>query len=507
VEIKNLRVSKIHSAAIILKTAGYIVVYLLILLVIYQFFLLRFTIGEKLTKFYEIAASSKFLKNLENPREIFLLLFSGYCLSVIFRFAVSLLLEVPLIASDELSYRNMAYGFFQTGNFYSTEQYFAKVDIPNVLYSFLISLSFFFKENFFIAIKLINSLIINLAVLPSYLIAREFSSPKRATVVALLVLLLPTMNYTNFAMTESLYFTVFMFCFFLVFKSLTTKTAIHNVFAGIFMALLLLTKVNAVAFFLAYLLVIVFMLFSFRNSKKVLLEHVLSCIFTVGVFIITFFILNFMLKGNFSYEFGLYGEVVKGNLGDEIFSIPFLSMAIAHLSTLSYLFLVPFVVAISSTVQSYQNKDYKRLFFLVFGILLFLGHLAMVLKLTIDISGAENFKRLHARYYFMTLPFFIILFVSFCDKLTWNKPIKITLLSSFFLFTFANIFYVFPEYANHGLLIVDNPFLAWFLFKGKKIIIFISIFALMTIIYYIKSPRKHYLPYILFFIIKCGNEE
>jgi len=277
----------------------------------------------------------------------------------------------------------------------------------------------------------------------------------------------------------------------------------YNVCAGVSLSLLLLTKPNAVAFFIAFLSVIIFSLFYYRNNKKDLLEHLLSGLSTIGIFIFAFGFLNLILKGNLSYDLGLYGKVIKRNIGDEIFSLPFLSMILAHLSTLSYLFLLPFVVTISSVVSSYQKKDHKKLFFLILGVLLFIAHLAMVSKLTIDISESENFQRLHARYYFMTIPFFIIVFVCFCDKLKWTKPMKITLLISFLIFSFANIFYFFPEYANHGLLIVDNPYLAWFLFKGEKIIICISIFSLVTIIYYMRSSRRRYLPYILLLIICC----
>jgi len=501
VEIKNLRLCEISSTATMLHKSGFYLLFCFGILIAFQLFGFRSEVYNSLKRLIRKVNNASAIRYSENSAILWLVCL--YFVSVTIRFALSIMMEVPLIASDESNYKNMAYGFFKTGGFYSTEQYFEIVDIPNILYPWFISFCFYFKDNYYIAIKLLNSLVINLSVFPFYFIAKEFSGEKKALVSSIVILMLPAMNYVNFAMVESLYFTIYSFCFLFVYKSLTDVKSRYRIFAGFFLALLLLTKPNAVAFLLSFAVVTFLLLFYYRRSKTDFFRVLSASIHTVGFFFIAFAVMSLLLKGNLTYDIGLYDQVVDRSLSETIFSAPFMLMLLAHFSTFLNIYCLPFFISVWAFYHFYTEKDHSKLIFLLLGFSLFAMKLAMTFKFTLDISDAENFKRLHARYYFMTFPFFIISFVCFCDRFRIVGLKKIILTVSLIAVLTANLFYFYPEYASHGLLIVDNPDLAWFRVAGKEGLLVLSILYVFIAIWYTKSTNRRYLTYIPFLVIFC----
>ena len=118
----------------------------------------------------------------------------------------------PWIFSDELLYSDLAKSFAATGHF-------AIRDSPGtggfgVVYPILISPAWRLFQNVtdaYTAAKVINSVVMSLAAVPTYLLARRLAGTPAAICASVLTLALPAMVYTSTIMTENAFLPVFLF--------------------------------------------------------------------------------------------------------------------------------------------------------------------------------------------------------------------------------------------------------------------------------------------------------
>jgi hypothetical protein len=121
-------------------------------------------------------------------------------------------MQAPFIMVDELIYAELARSIADTGRF-------AVRDVPSggysVLYPVLIAPAYLLFESLpqaYGAVKTINSLVMSLAAVPAYLLARRVLPVGLSLLGALLAVAVPSLVYTATVMTENLYYPLFLLC-------------------------------------------------------------------------------------------------------------------------------------------------------------------------------------------------------------------------------------------------------------------------------------------------------
>ena len=171
------------------------------------------------------------------------------------RFLASLAIRGPVIFGDEENYWEMARSFFHTGRF---TIYHQPAQLPTVLYPIAISPVFFSHppRTEYLLVKLISSLLMAAAVFPAYGMAREFLEKRRALAVAVLTALLPAGSYSALAMTENLFFPVFLLTAWMCFRTLDRGAARDAILAGLLLAAGFHVKIQmlflGIAYFVAF---------------------------------------------------------------------------------------------------------------------------------------------------------------------------------------------------------------------------------------------------------------
>ena len=126
------------------------------------------------------------------------------------RFAFARHMIGPWIMIDEIVYSELAKSFAASGSF-------AIRGVPTggygVVYPVLMSPAYALFRSIptvYSAIKLINSLLMSLAAVPAYLLARRVLSLRGALVVAVLTVAVPSTFYAGTVMTENAFFPIFL---------------------------------------------------------------------------------------------------------------------------------------------------------------------------------------------------------------------------------------------------------------------------------------------------------
>jgi Dolichyl-phosphate-mannose-protein mannosyltransferase len=168
--------------------------------------------------------------------------------SAVIRFALSRQAVAPWIMVDEVIYSELAKSFAASGQFlirgHSTAAY-------GVVYPALIAPAWaMFKAvpEAYAAAKAINSLMMSLAAVPAYLLARRMLSMPWALGAAVLTVALPSMVYTGTLMTENAFFPIFLFTVLAVVIWLERPTLTTTLWVVALIGLAYLTRAQALAF-------------------------------------------------------------------------------------------------------------------------------------------------------------------------------------------------------------------------------------------------------------------
>jgi Dolichyl-phosphate-mannose-protein mannosyltransferase len=163
--------------------------------------------------------------------------------SAVVRFVLSLSYPSPWTWTDELLYGELAKSFAATGHF-------AIRDVPGhagfgVVYPILISPAYALFTSIpaaYTFIKAINAVVMSLAAVPTYLLARRLVGRWFALTAALLVLALPGLAFTAQVMTENAFFTVFVFWCWTLVRALERPSLGRQVAAIALLVVLYLTR-------------------------------------------------------------------------------------------------------------------------------------------------------------------------------------------------------------------------------------------------------------------------
>jgi hypothetical protein len=180
------------------------------------------------------------------------------CLSVAIRFLLARRDPAPWIFVDEIIYSEL-------GRSVGSGTSFAIREVPTgtaygVVYPLLIAPAYAIFDSLptaYAAVKLINAVLVSLAAVPAYLLARRLVGRWPALLAAVLVLAIPGLLYSGVVMTENAFFPVTLTAVWLMVRALERPTPLAQLAALAAMVVAFYTRTQAVALVAAYPLAIV----------------------------------------------------------------------------------------------------------------------------------------------------------------------------------------------------------------------------------------------------------
>lgn len=153
----------------------------------------------------------------------------------------------PFIMVDELIYAELARSFADTGKLLVR-------DVPasgySIVYPVVISPAYLLFDRLtdaYAAVKTINALVMSLAAVPAFLLARRVVTPGLALLGAVFAVSLPSLVYTGTVMTENVFYPVFLTVVLVLVLVLERPTAVRQVALLAAIGVAWATRVQAVA--------------------------------------------------------------------------------------------------------------------------------------------------------------------------------------------------------------------------------------------------------------------
>ena len=289
-----------------------------------------------------------------------------YLLFVIVKFILSYFVFAPSAFGDEYIHAKAARSFFYSLNF--GDSYNGFWDEP--LYPLTISVSYIFNdmEVVYIVMKLINTVLSSLVIFPTWFLSKEFISKEKALAVAIVVSLIPPMfSFSPFIMTENLFFPLFLFSVFFIYKSFISPSYKWDILSGIFVSLTILTRMIG--------LILIPAIFGLWILSKFNKENILQTNKKFVLFL--FFILTMSpwiyIKATTSSEFGaddLIGKYVLNTLnavGSKNQSYPYFRLIPKFFVYSGYLILSSLIIFFLHSIYAFKKiKENYNLFILAF---------------------------------------------------------------------------------------------------------------------------------------------
>lgn len=421
-----------------------------------------------------------------------------YLAAVLIRF--SMYIVMPYWSGDEYVYKSIAAGIWHFGHhgFLTYSMISHSVELPNLLYPYLISPAFALGENFYIGVRLINAIVINMAIFPSYLIARKYLAQTSALAAASLCIAIPFINIGAFAVTEVLFFPLFLLSVWIAIESIGRKYSIGWALAfGLVAAILLNVRLNAMVMVPAYLFSLLWI--TLRQQQALTLLTRPYWLVTVISFFGTYVALKYLLDGRSIGEFGIYAGIAERTEGPlSIIAnnpVGIFRLIAGHLTTLSVPYALPIALMIFSVVTNRRQltNDNKFDDFLIVVSVFTLALISLAIIFTIGVSPFDlgGLGRWHSRYYFHSYPLVIIAVLGFADRLQPTPAIHRFGAIAVVVFLLACNFYFikifdvlqFPWFGS----IADNMDVQWYRSAGQFYWLFIAFTLVLTWLWYWRS--------------------
>jgi hypothetical protein len=168
-------------------------------------------------------------------------------LSTLFRFILSLGVHAPWVFQDEIVYAELARNLGQHGHFAIRQT--PGLNGFGVLYPTLLAPAWaIFKSpsHAYAAAKLINALLMSLAAIPTYLIARRLMRPGVALIAAFFAVAIPSLAYTNALLSENAFYPAVMAASAALFLLLERPTLVRQLAFFAFTVLAFLARAQGV---------------------------------------------------------------------------------------------------------------------------------------------------------------------------------------------------------------------------------------------------------------------
>jgi len=376
---------------------------------------------------------------------------SGLLLAMMVVGCVRLLLQcaLPYWSGDEYLYKSIASGIWTAGRagIPGPTQVLHDTNLPNLLYAYWVAPAFAMGESFYLAIRLINAFTMALAVLPLYFIAIRFMPPHRALVAAVLGLALPSVFLGAFAVTEALYFPLFLLACHLILVMLDKRPAwLPALGLGVCLGVLLNVRLNAIILVPAIVLCTSIaqrrQWHEWLRRPYWLLSLIVACV--------VYLLLKQLLTQPASDGLGFYqnrsggwaSTAIRVALQDPVGT---LKLTLGHLTLLG----LPFAPAIAAVLalpwmrvegdEAARRRDYSLALLLVVAL-----SVAMAVAFTLGVAPQDigGLERWHSRYYFAALPLLVVLTLLDARGWTWTRAARIVYVGSFLAFVVSAIVFV-----------------------------------------------------------------
>jgi dolichyl-phosphate-mannose-protein mannosyltransferase len=210
--------------------------------------------------------------------------------SAAIRYALGRQAVAPWIMVDELIYSELAKSFADSGHFLIRGQQTAAY---GVVYPLLIAPAWAVYKavpDAYAAAKAINAVVMSLAAVPAYLLARRVLSAPLALAAAVLAVSVPSMVYTATLMTENAFYPIFLATVLAIVVWLERPTAKLTVLMLALVGLAYLTRAQALAFGPAILTAPLFFTWAQRRGWRSLrdyrLMYAVVAVAAVGILVV-----------------------------------------------------------------------------------------------------------------------------------------------------------------------------------------------------------------------------
>ncbi len=419
-------------------------------------------------------------------------LLATFILLVIIKIIIDFFISVPLGYSDSLAYMEAAKAFFNTGNFYEL----ATTGKFPPLYPLIISIAYIFKdtETILLALKIINAILSSLILFPAYLLSKEFLNKKHSYLVSLVIAFLPPIFAMSFyTFSENLFFTLFMFTIYFIYKSFTENKQSWHILAGIGIGLCFLTRIFAIILFP---LIITLIIIEIIKKRKVIYNKLTIILTTIIVIAPWIYIKGSVAGYTLSNILGYGAEIAVAQ--ESSFLLQKIIWSILYTNyTIIALAIIPFILSIY-LISKYRSLKDKEKLMIELTILTFLFSLV----LAANNSGSTlvyTDHRVIGRYMSICFPLFILLScINYKRNLNktyiWLTAIFLAITTPFI--TFASFFPINNTSWTHiGIT-------KYFLGDIAPTIIVISIILITLSFLLIKHYKRNtYIPLLLTFFI------
>ena len=389
----------------------------------------------------------------------FLLIFYG--ILVLAKILLVTLIPMSTAFSDDYQYLKMGRSFFFDQNFNVHE-------VENTqfspLYPILISISYIFKDSIYIyfMIKIINVLLSSLIIIPAYLLAKEFLSEKNSKILTFIIALLPMgFSYNSYILTENLFYPLFLFSIYFIYRCLIYDKKLDIILAGLFTGLTLLTRVHGIIILATLGGLFILDLFRKKINYKLILISAIAVIL-YSPWLIRNLILSF--SANISSE-NLYvleasNIISRGSIFYSIY--PFITWLITYSGALILSSLVIFPLFLFYKSKDKKLNKLKLLSFTSIIVTLFVAvnHHLRAEKYFYKLNDWIFFSgKLIGRYIDFLIPLILIIgfigFINYKSNLKKNNK-RLINISFLLIIIISSIHFI-----SRSLFLPNNPSLTW----------------------------------------------
>lgn len=464
------------------------------------------------------------IKNNAKKNIIFLFLFF-FILSISKAFISIFVVKTIYVLPDELTFAEIARSITNNRLF---GFYFGHPVGKELLYSILISIAFLFHNMFYSYdfIKLINAFFSSTIIFPLYFLAEEFLESKNALFIPILAGLLPASNaYSLAILAENIYFPLFLFAIYFLFKYEIKKTKNFAIFAGVLIGLAFLAKPTGISLFGGYLLYVVFLSIikpyhgiynkisgitkDFWERKLI---FIISAVLILSWLIRNGFYFGFSITGMLHYHYGEASNFIDlhisylllGYLILEHISLMIISSGLVSFIFFLYVLWLSFrndINYMNENAQINFQKLKKLLGIFIFPLLLLLLIASKQSELMVYTADTN---RLLGRHIVVTMPLIFLIGAIGFYLFNENKNLKnlkiFTILLSLIIF-FVSIFSI-NKYISAQAIIGSPGDLFLYIFKNSTVPILNNMHVILMASFFIKILIIVFLLSYVFFQFK-----
>ena len=327
-------------------------------------------------------------------------------------------LQSPTVFFDELAYSELARSFSESGHFLLR-------DVPTTiygplsrLYPMLIAPAYKLSSDTpqaFEFVKVINSVLMSLAALPTYFVAKRLLTRNFALIAAVLAVAIPSIVYSGMVMTESAAYPAFLLCALAMIASLEEPSGRRQFAVLAAIGVAFSVRAQAIVLLPAYLTAIALLGCldtkpgtRFRDLRRSLAPYKSTWLALAGG--VTLVVAVQAARGRSPIDLVGSYQVVAGDV--EFATVP--RWFLYHLSDLDlYLGVVPFAAFCALLPRALRAGSSRRLRVFAAATLSLL--VWMTLLVAVFSSSVWGLGRLHERNLFYVVPLILIGFLAFFE--------------------------------------------------------------------------------------------